>query len=192
MAAPLLIMLLWSDPQQAEALKLQSGTVLAPQKPIDNFVLSDQHGTPFTQSNFLGQWSLVLAGFTQCPDICPTTLSTLSRVEHILGTDTKRLQIVLVSVDPERDTSEVLSKYLGFFNPRIVGLTGEPNQLEIAYSALGIQRIRIPGARGDYSVDHSASVLLISPDGRPAGYFMPPFNANRLAADLAPLITPGR
>ncbi len=168
---------------------LQTGELVAPPVSLPDFSLHDQRNQPFTEASLVGHWSLIFPGFTHCPDICPTTLAVLDRSREFLGSDGDALQIILLSLDPERDTSEALAAYLAFFNKEFVGLTGEKQQLERLYAGLGIQYIRIPGAGGDYSVDHSAALLLIDPAGRLAGYFMPPFKSEALAADLRPLLS---
>jgi len=171
--------------------ELQAGVALAPPVLLPDFSLSDQRGRPFTAASLRGHWSLVVPGFTHCPDICPTTLTTLDRVHTQLAADASQLKVVLLTVDPERDSPEVLARYLEFFNPAFVGVTGEQAQLDLLYQGLGVQRIRIPGAQGAYSVDHSAALLLVDPEGRLVGYFMPPFSAERLTADLGPLLAAG-
>ncbi len=181
-----------SGARQTGVPDLRTGVALAPPVVLPDFSLSDQRGRPFTAASLRGHWSLVVPGFTYCPDICPTTLATLDRVHTQLAADASPLQVVLLTVDPERDSTEVLARYLAFFNPAFIGVTGAPAQLEQLYQVLGVQRIRIPGAQGAYSVDHSAALLLVDPGGRLAGYFMPPFSAERLTADLGPLLAAGQ
>ena len=91
--------------------------------------LTDHRGRRVTISDWVGRPSLVFFGFTWCPDVCPTTLSDISLWLEELGPDADRLNVALISVDPERDTPEVLSDYLGYFDPRIVGVTGEPGEV---------------------------------------------------------------
>ena len=167
---------------------LEAGVALTPPAALPEFSLRDQRGNLFTAAALRGHWSLVFPGFTHCPDICPTTLAILERTHDLLGSTASALQVILLSVDPERDTPEALARYLAFFNPGFTGVTGEQEQLQRLYTGLGVQHIRIPGAGGEYSVDHSAALLLVDPEGRLAGYFMPPFQAERLAADLGPLL----
>lgn len=143
----------------------------------------DQEGQPFTPANLQGHWTLLFAGFTHCPDVCPTTLGLMKA----LG---QRLQpapaMVFLSVDPERDTPERLRQYVAYFGPDIEGVTGPHEQLERLAASLGIAYVKAPGARGeDYTVDHSAALVLLDPQGRVAGYFTPPHKADTLAADLA-------
>ncbi len=166
----------------------QAGIMLDAPVIIPAFDLLDHHNQAFNRASLAGHWTLVFAGFTHCPDICPTTLATLDRVQGLLGENAGRLQVVLLSVDPERDTPDILANYLGYFNPGFVGVTGEPAQLGSLYRSLGINHIRIPGAKGEYSVDHSAALMLIDPEGRLVSYFMPPFSARELAADLSTLV----
>ncbi len=180
------------DVRQPDAPSLQAGVGVTPPVSLPAFSLLDQRGRPFTARSLSGRWSLVFPGFTHCPDICPTTLAILDRTLTLLGSGASELQVVLLSVDPERDTPEKLALYLEFFNPAFVGVTGAQEQLQLLYTGLGIQHIRIPGAKGEYSVDHSAALLLVDPDGRLAGYFTPPFDAESLAADLGPLLAKRR
>ncbi|MDO8860536.1 SCO family protein [Haliea sp. E1-2-M8] len=177
--------------RQPNTPTLQAGVAVTPSATLPDFSLRDQHRRPFTAAALNGHWNLVFPGFTHCPDICPTTLAILDRVHELLGSRASGLQVVLLSVDPQRDTPEELARYLEFFNPTFIGVTGEQEQLERLYTGLGVQHIRIPGARGEYSVDHSAALLLVDPEGKLAGYFMPPFNAERLAVDLEPLLAAG-
>jgi protein SCO1 len=169
---------------QRDAPSLQAGVAVTPPAALPDFSLLDQHARPFTEASLRGRWSLIFPGFTHCPDICPTTLAILNETQALLGTKASELQVVLLSVDPQRDTPGKLALYLEFFNPAFIGVTGEQEQLQRLYTGLGVQHIRIPGAAGEYSVDHSAALLLVDPDGRLAGYFTPPFDAESLAADL--------
>ena len=165
---------------------LRAGTDLSPPRGLPAFDLVDHRGAPFDRQSLVGHWSLVFPGFTQCPDICPTTLATLNRLMAQLDGGAKGMRVVLLTVDPERDTPEALARYLAYFNPEFIGLTGDPAEVARLHAALGITAIRIPGAGGDYSVDHAAPLLLIDPEGRLAGYFLPPFEVSALAVDLAP------
>lgn len=163
---------------------LETGTSLAPPRELPEFRLLDHRGEAFTRASLTGRWHLIFPGFTRCPDICPATLATLSQVQQQLGSRAARLTVILLTVDPARDTPETLSRYLAYFSPDFIGMTGEASQLKLLYEGLGIQRIRIPGAGGEYSVDHSAALLLVNPEARLAGYFRPPFKAQALVEDL--------
>ncbi len=171
-------------------LALRSGTVLAEPRPIGDFSLLDQHGQLFGRAALENRWSLVFTGFTHCPDLCPTTLAFLAKLRARVPGD--GLQIVFVSVDPERDTPERIASYLAHFDPTFVGVTGTTVEIERFTAALGLAQVRNPGVGGEYTVDHSAALVLIDPQARVAGYFRPPHDAEALAADLAPLAAAAR
>jgi protein SCO1/2 len=163
-------------------LELDSGTVLPDPRPIGEFALLDQRGRPFGPAALEHRWSLVFTGFTHCPDLCPTTLAFLASLRsQIPG---RKLQIVFVSVDPERDTPEAIASYLAHFDPGFVGVTGASADIERFTKALGVAQVRNPGVGGEYTVDHSAALVLIDPKVRVAGYFLPPHDGRALAADL--------
>jgi protein SCO1/2 len=163
-------------------LELESGTVVPDPRPIGEFALLDQQGRPFGPEALENRWSLVFTGFTHCPDLCPTTLAFLASLRsQIPG---RNLRIVFVSVDPERDTPEAIASYLAHFGPGFVGVTGASAEIERFTKALGVAQVRNPGVGGEYTVDHSAALVLIDPRVRVAGYFLPPHVERALAADL--------
>lgn len=170
-----------------QPLTLASGTALATPRGIGAFRLVDQQGREFTPDALRGGWSLVFAGFTHCPDACPTTLAMLNAMDERLRAGGGAIQIVFLSVDPERDTAERLAGYVGHFNPRFVAVTGARAEIDALCRDLGIAYVHNPGIGGDYTVDHSAALVLVDPRARVAGYFQPPHDAGALAADLAPL-----
>jgi protein SCO1/2 len=166
-----------------EPLALRSGTALPEPRPIGDFALIDQHGVAFGPAAFEDRWSLVFTGFTHCPDICPATLALLAALRKRLPDE--NLQLVFVSVDPERDTPERMAAYLAHFGADLKGATGTRAQVEDFTGRLGLAQVRNPGVAGEYTVDHSAALVLIDPRARVAGYFMPPHDIGTLAADLA-------
>lgn len=128
------------------------------------FELHDQHGRAVTQQSFEGRWLLVFFGFTRCADICPTTLMQIAKVLDGLGERSAAIQPLFISLDPERDTPEVLAAYTHFFDPRIVGLTGSPEQVRQVADAYGVYFRKVP--MGDtYMLDHTGAVYLMSPNG---------------------------
>ena len=151
---------------------------------VADFSLLDQRQKPATREIFEGRWSLLYMGFTHCPDVCPTTLALLESVGTSLRSDGEHLQIVFLSADPERDTPQAMSRYLGAFDPEFIGLTGRESEIDKLSKSLGLGYVKNPGANGEYTVDHSAALILIDPQARPAGYFQPPFDADRLVTDL--------
>lgn len=164
-----------------EAPRLASGTWLPQPKPLADFRLSDDAGRPYTRADLAGAPTLVYFGFTHCPDVCPTTLVKLAQVRKQAALPA--LRVVLVSVDPQRDTPPVLARYVHAFDPGFRGLTG--SEAEIARVArnfgVAVNRVELPG--GDYTMDHSAIVFLVAGGGVVA-IFTPPFDAGALAADL--------
>ena len=143
--------------------------------------LVDQHGKPFTRDRFVGQWSLVFFGFTYCPDICPTTMAFLDRlVGELEGTEVEDTQVVMVSVDPARDTVEQLAAYVPYFNPDFIGVTGEFLDIHRFATALNTPFRKVPGQADDYLVDHSANVVLINPRGDYHGFFKAPLDLAKM------------
>ena len=164
---------------------LKSGTALSEPRPLAEFELTDQRGRPLTREVFAGRWSLVFSGFTNCPDLCPTTLELMTELRRQVHRDD--LQFVFVSVDPERDSPEVMARYLQHFDPSFVGATGTRAGVEQFTSAVGLAQVRNPGIGDEYTVDHSTAFVLIDPKARVAGYFQAPHEREALVADLAAL-----
>jgi protein SCO1/2 len=144
--------------------------------------LVDHTGKPFTRKNFEGRWSLVFFGFTYCPDVCPTTMVFLDEfVTSLEGTEAQDTQVVMVSVDPARDTVEQLGGYVPYFNKDFVGLTGEFLDIHRFATALNTPfRKVVPGGGGEYQVDHSANVVLINPRGDYHGFFKTPLDQAKM------------
>ena len=128
--------------------------------------LVDHRGEAVTPADWVGQPALVFFGFTWCPDVCPTTLLDISGWLEELGPEADPLTVALISVDPERDTPEVLADYVGNFDPRILGLTGELEQVEAAAEDFRVSYEKVPREDGDYTMNHTAGVFLFHPDGR--------------------------
>lgn len=164
-------------------------TVLPSPMPLPDFTLNDQHGGTFTRESLEGGWSLLFFGFTHCPDICPATLQQLVLAREKLAADggSPLPDIVLISVDPERDSPEVLKTYVSYFSNDIVGLTGDLGELEKLTKRLGIYFAKSPAGNGAYSVDHSAAVLVINPGAEFHALFSAPQSIDKLTHDL-PLI----
>ncbi|MCP5181932.1 MAG: SCO family protein [Pseudomonadales bacterium] len=153
-------------------------------RPVGAFTLLSTQGT-FDQRSLAGRWSIVLFGFLQCPDLCPTTMSQLASLGRGLADQPLRdVQLLFVSVDPGRDSVAEVDRYARFFDASILGVTGDPVELEHFASDLGVRfSVSIDG--GDYSVAHSVTFSVIDPQGRLHGRFRPGFDAPRLAAQLA-------
>jgi protein SCO1/2 len=134
-----------------------------------SFALVDHKGAPITEAAFRGQPSAVFFGFTHCPEVCPTTLFELDGWLKKLGDDGKNLRAYFVSVDPERDTAEVMNSYVSNVSDRITGITGEPDKVHAMAKAFGIYWRKVDLEGGDYTMDHTASVILLDSDGAFAG-----------------------
>lgn len=174
---------------QRPGLVIRSGTLLGKARPVIDFTLSDTQGQPFTKAALQGHWTVIFPGFTFCPDVCPTTLTTLKAVQAQLGADAPRVQFVMLSVDPERDTPEVLDRYVHAFSPDFVGVTGPAEVLDALGESIGYVYTKVPGATPEtYTVDHSAAMILIGPDATLRGYFTPPYRVEALVADLQALV----
>jgi protein SCO1/2 len=170
-------------------IEIQSGTLLKQPRLIEPFQLADSSGAPFDNARLQGHWSLVFAGFTFCPDVCPTTLATLKTLKSKLDAAQAPVQVVFLSVDPERDTLPILDKYVHYFSPDFIGATGPDAELEKFARSLSLVYAKVPGATADsYTMDHSAALVLINPQAQVAGYFLPPHQVDQLSADLQSVI----
>nr|WP_127110159.1 SCO family protein [Pararhodobacter zhoushanensis] len=143
----------------------QSGADLLPLPFADmSFSLTDQRGNMVRPEDWIGRPTMVFFGFTWCPDVCPTTLSDISGWLEELGTDADRLNVAMITVDPERDTTEVLGDYLSHFDPRIIGLTGTLEEIERAASGFRARFEKL-ARDDDYTMNHTAGVFLFRSDG---------------------------
>ena len=133
------------------------------------FTLTGSDGKPFSSSKLNGEPYALFFGFTRCPDVCPTTLARLVRLRQQLGAGDQSFQIVFVSVDPDRDTPAEVGKYTGLFNSPVIGLTGSHAQIEQVKKQFGIFSQKVPVGGDDYTVNHTATVLLFDRDGQFAG-----------------------
>lgn len=130
-----------------------------------DFALVDHHGNAITRSALDGHPTLVFFGFTHCPEICPTTLFEMSRWFEELGADGAPLKAYFFTVDPERDTPELLGPYVTATTDRVIGITGDPEQVWANAKSFNIFWRKVPLEGGDYTMDHTASVILLKPDG---------------------------
>ncbi len=130
------------------------------------YALVDQRGNPIDQTMLVGQPSLLFFGYTHCPDVCPTTMGEMASWFETLGTDVGTLKAYFVTVDPTRDTPEMLNDYVSWVSDRITGVTGDPAQIDRIVKAWAVLAEKVPGAvDGDYTMNHTASVFLVNPKG---------------------------
>ena len=143
--------------------------------------LIDHHGEAFGRDRLEGRWSLVFFGFTYCPDICPTTMAFLDTfMAQLQGTEAEDTQVVMVSVDPARDTVQQLAEYIPYFNDDFIGVTGEFLDIHRFAKALNTPFRKVPGQEANYLVDHSANVVLINPRGDYHGFFKTPLDQAKM------------
>jgi len=146
----------------------QKTTIGIPQFQDNHIELIDQNGIARNQDDFADRPIALFFGFTYCPDVCPTTLTTLAAARDDLesaGIDTKALQILFITVDPERDTPEQLKQYLSLFDADVTGLTGSPDKVRSVLQQFGVYAQKNDQGDGDYLYDHSAAVFLYRDDG---------------------------
>lgn len=167
-----------------------TATVLPSTMSLPPVSLVDQTGAAVDESFFEGQWDVVFFGFASCPDVCPITLGVLTEAQRRLEQSGAAAlpRIVLVSVDPERDTPEVLTEYMQSFGDNSVAVTGEPDQLRTLTSELGIFFEKRYLDEDFYTMDHSSVVLVIDPDGEVSALFSGPHRAENFVNDL-PILT---
>ena len=129
------------------------------------FTLVDTQGNPVDQTVFTGHPTMLFFGFTHCPEVCPTTMGEMAGWLEALGEEGNDVHAYFVTVDPERDTPEVLRDYVGWASDRIAGLTGSPEEVAKAAKAWGVYYEKVPLEGGDYTMDHTASVFLLDENG---------------------------
>ena len=153
------------------------------------FQLIDQNGKPFSDANLKGKWHLIFFGYTHCPDACPTALNEMSLALDRLGIKRDEIGVVFITVDPERDTPDVLKSYVQSFDAPIVALTGSPEAVAQAAKAYRVFYAKHPRADGDYDMDHSAVIYVMNPEGRFTATFTPDSSADAIVQRLQKLIS---
>ena len=161
---------------------LQSGTWLPQPRVLEPFRLRDFNGRPYGNADLQGHPSLLFFGYTSCPDICPATMAILRDVQR--QAPLPELQVLFISVDPERDTAPVLKQYLGTFSDQFIGLSGDRDALRPLLHSLAAAAQPGPRADGNYLLAHSATLYLLDRQGRLAAVYSPPLTVPALTADL--------
>jgi protein SCO1 len=175
----------------AGPVALATGSYISPSRALPDFSLIDQRGQPFGSADLRGSWSMMFFGYTNCPDFCPTTLTTLAALEKRLRASAVpiRPKVIFMSVDAKRDTPEQLAKYVPYFDPEFVGLTAASQlSLEAVAAKLGVSVIITPKADGTYTVDHSGAIFVLNPDGRLTAILTGPFTVDTLQADFQRIV----
>jgi protein SCO1/2 len=182
--------LLWRH--SSAPVALTTGSYLSPPRALPDFSLIDQSGHAFGPQNLRGRWSFLYFGYTNCPDACPTTLSTLAAMEKRLQASgaAVRPRVVFVSVDAKRDTPAQLAKYVPYFDPEFVGVTAASQPaIEDLARKLGVAvYLSTPSADGSYAVEHGGEILVVDPAGKLAAILTGPFTAAALQSDFSRLV----
>ncbi|AMS15054.1 cytochrome c oxidase assembly protein [Pseudomonas chlororaphis] len=166
---------------------IDAGIILLPQsRNLPDVKMTDQEGQPVVLNELKGKWSLLFFGYTFCPDICPTTLAQLRQIKSELPKEAvDNLQVMLVSVDPNRDTPQQLKQYLGYFDKDFKGLTATSvADVQKLANAVSIPFIPADTSKPNYTVDHSGNLAVIGPDGTQRGFIRAPLNNQKLVAQL--------
>lgn len=168
------------------------GTLIDPPKTVSNFTLQSDEGD-VSLSDFQGKLVAVYFGYTFCPDICPASLAKLNLALERLGKDAEQVEVIMITVDPERDTAEKLGEYVRRFNPRFIGLTGSPEALAAVEKEFGIyhEKREVSSSAG-YLVDHTASVLVLNSKGQIREILPYESKPEQVAADLKVLLREAR
>lgn len=166
---------------------LAAATIIDAPRAIPAFRLLSANGV-ITAENLKGSWTVVFIGFTHCPDVCPTTLSELSRAQTIWSQSNlpNKPKLLFISVDPERDNPKLLAEYAAFFSKETIAATAAEPQLSELTRNLGLVYMKVPQAES-YTMDHSAILVLLNPKAEFAGIIRPPFNPEAIAQDLITL-----
>jgi len=159
-------------------LRINGAIVLNTPRKFSDFDLIDHRGDAFTLQRLKGQWSMIFFGFTNCPDVCPTTLATLNETySKLKDSEKENLQVIMVSLDPERDTVDKLDQYMPYFNAEFVGVTGNKHFIKRFTTEINIAYNQVPLGGDDYTVDHSSQIVLVNPNGHYHGFFKSPHSA---------------
>ena len=155
------------------------------------FTLTDNTGKRVTDQDFHGKYTLVFFGFTSCPDICPAGLQLIAGALEKLGTKAQRITPIFISVDPQRDTPEKLAAYVKNFDPRLVGLTGTPEEIAAVAKAYKVYYAKVPSKErpDDYTMDHTSIIYVMDPKGEFVTHFTPSTSVDDMAAKLDKIVS---
>lgn len=176
-------------PAAAPPPTVKAVTLLPSPRVLPAFELQQSDGTPLTATGLEGHWTLVFLGFTHCPDVCPTTLAQLAAAQKRWADlpAAARPRLLFVSTDPERDSPKLTGDYAHAFHPDTIAATAPIPRLQEFARSLSLVFMKAPGPSGrpdDYSIDHSAAIVLLDPQARMAGVVQPPFDVQAIATDL--------
>jgi protein SCO1/2 len=179
--------------QAAKAVSID-GTYLPSPTSIKDFQLTDNHGKSFTKNNLKGKWTLMFFGFTNCAMVCPTTMDSLNKMYQQLEkelTPEQMPQVVLISVDPDRDTVERVNDYVSSFNPHFMGARAEIAETVMLEKQLHIVAAKLQAdgqGKNQYTINHSAEILLFNPEAKIQAYFSYPHEPEKMAFDYKQIL----
>lgn len=185
----------FTAPAAPQPPPVRAVTLMPDPRPLPAFSLQQSDGTGLTASDLAGHWTVVFLGFTHCPDICPTTLAQLASAQKQWAAlpPATRPRVLFLSTDPERDSPARTGDYAHAFHPDTLAATAPVPALEDFARSLSLVFMKVPGSSGepdDYTIDHSAAMVLLDPQVRMAGVVQPPFDIQAIASDLILLGTP--
>jgi protein SCO1/2 len=180
-ALGLVVRALWLDPRAGGG---RDGTVTGTALVGGPFELTDQDGKRVSDTQFRGKLMLVFFGYIFCPDVCPTTLLDVGQALEKLGKDAGQVQPIFITIDPERDTPAAMKDFLGNFDPRVIGLTGTPSEIQAAAKAYRVYYAKAAGKERDYLMDHSVFIYLMDRDGKYVTHFTNKQRADEIAAAI--------
>lgn len=177
-------------PSKVETPQTERATVFSTPRAVPPLDLVDQDGSPLGPDFFKGHWTLVFFGFTQCPDVCPTTLATLAQSVRQLADlpPARQPRVLLVSVDPERDTADILAPYVRFFDPAFLAARGSLEATAAAAAAFNVPYAKVELPDGGYTLDHGSGIFIVGPSGGTVAYLSSPHEAATIANDYRRIV----
>ena len=175
-----------APPLASLAAQMRAVRLISTPRVLPPWTLRLSDGGEATPATLQGRWTLVFLGFTHCPDVCPTTLAELAKTQKALSVvpEAKRPRLLFVTVDPERDTPQLTGDYAHYFHPDTLAASPTAEQLAAFARTMGLVYMKVSEADGSYSMDHSATLVLLDPQGRQAGLLSPPLDPQKIADDL--------
>lgn len=186
------VIVLWAGWKFLDRPYTFRGSVIDPPMPMEDFLLVDQHGQPFSLSGQQGKVVLLFFGYTHCPDVCPVTLAEFTRIKEELGAAASQVSFVYITVDPERDTVPVINAYMRSFDPDFFALTETREKLEEVWSRFGVYQSRQEStSAGGYLVDHTARTYLLDQQGRLVATYPYEMGEADVVADVQHILSAG-
>jgi protein SCO1 len=179
----------FNKPHGKPVLTLQTVRLFSEAREIPDFALQTADGSVLNKASLGKHWTLIFLGFTHCPDVCPTTLGDLAKAQKVWRSlpASTRPRLLFVSVDPERDTPKVIAEYAAFFHPDTLTATAQEPALSEFVQSLALVFVKVPLKNGDYTMDHSSTIVVLNPEGNEVGIIRQPFKPEKIASDLIAL-----